>query len=86
MPTAIICSRVNRTGGEEAEELDNGQLRRAGKGYVLGVSSADVFRSWGKRRSVAGTSFEMTELNSEHSEVHRLQNNLQAIGEVNDTG
>src|SRR5258706_2131863 len=31
------------------------QLRRAGKGYVLGVSSAHVFRSWGKRRSVAGT-------------------------------
>jgi len=30
------------------------QLRRAGKGYVLGVSSARVFRSWGKR-SVAGT-------------------------------
>src|SRR5277367_270075 len=31
------------------------QLRRAGKGYVLGVSSAHVFQSWGKRRSVAGT-------------------------------
>ena len=31
------------------------QLRRAGKGYVLGVSSAHVFHSWGKRRSVAGT-------------------------------
>src|ERR1700731_1472664 len=30
------------------------QLRRAGKGYVLGVSSAHVFKSWGKRRSVAG--------------------------------
>src|SRR5215469_4371853 len=30
------------------------QLRRAGKGYVLGVSSAHIFRSWGKRRSVAG--------------------------------
>jgi len=30
------------------------QLRRAGKGYVLGVSSTHVFRSWGKRRSVAG--------------------------------
>src|ERR1700689_2752098 len=30
------------------------QLRRAGKGYVLGVSSAHVFQSWGKRRSVAG--------------------------------
>src|ERR1700745_3287039 len=31
------------------------QLRRAGKGYVLGVSSAHVFRSWGKRSPVAGT-------------------------------
>jgi SRSO17 transposase len=31
------------------------QLREAGKGYVLGVSSAHVFQSWGKRRSVAGT-------------------------------
>src|SRR5712675_1534531 len=28
------------------------QLRRAGKGYVLGVSSAHVFRSWGKRSPV----------------------------------
>jgi SRSO17 transposase len=31
------------------------QLRKAGKGYVLGVSRARVFQSWGKRRSVAGT-------------------------------
>src|SRR6186997_926134 len=31
------------------------QLRRAGKGYVLGVSSTHVFRSWGKRPPVAGT-------------------------------
>src|ERR1700704_4603298 len=30
-------------------------LRGAGKGYVLGVSSAHVFHSWGKRRSVSGT-------------------------------
>src|SRR5579863_10624908 len=30
------------------------QLRGAGKGYVLGVSSAHVFHSWGKRRSVTG--------------------------------
>src|SRR5476651_2637501 len=30
------------------------QLRRAGKGYVLGVSSAHVFQSWGKRQPVAG--------------------------------
>src|SRR6202030_1177599 len=27
-------------------------LRRAGRGYVLGVSSAHVFQSWRKRRSV----------------------------------
>ena len=30
-------------------------LRRAGKGYVLGVKSNDAFRSWGKPRTVAGT-------------------------------
>jgi SRSO17 transposase len=30
------------------------RLRRAGKGYVLGVSSAHVFQSWGKRQPVAG--------------------------------
>ena len=35
------------------------QLRRAGKGYVLGVSSAHVFQSWGKRRSVAGAAAEI---------------------------
>ena len=35
------------------------QLRRAGKGYVLGVSSAHVFRSWGKRRSAAGKAAEI---------------------------
>src|ERR1700720_4776515 len=37
------------------------QLRRAGKGYVLGVSSAHVFRSWGKRRSVAGTAADIAQ-------------------------
>ncbi len=35
------------------------QLRRAGKGCVLGVSSAHVFRSWGKRPPVAGTAAEI---------------------------
>ncbi|TAI59530.1 IS701 family transposase, partial [Bradyrhizobium sp. Leo170] len=30
-------------------------LRKAGKGYVLGVASNHVFRSWGKQRPVAGT-------------------------------
>ena len=37
------------------------QLRRAGKGYVLGVSSSHVFRSWGKRPPVAGTAAEIAE-------------------------
>ena len=37
-------------GGGDIEQ----QLRWAGKGYVLGVSSAHVFQSWGKQRSVAG--------------------------------
>src|SRR6202789_3784600 len=35
------------------------QLRRAGKGYVLGVSSAHVFRSWGKRPPIAGTAADL---------------------------
>jgi SRSO17 transposase len=30
-------------------------LRRAGKGYVLGVDAAHVFRSWGKPQPVAGS-------------------------------
>jgi SRSO17 transposase len=30
-------------------------LRKAGKGYVLGVASNHVFRSWGKQQSIAGT-------------------------------
>ena len=36
------------------------QLRRAGKGYVLGVSSAHVFRSWGKQQGrAAGTAADL---------------------------
>ena len=31
------------------------QLRKAGKGYVLGVSSAHIFHSWGKRPPVTTT-------------------------------
>ena len=34
-------------------------LRRAGKGYVLGVDSAHVFRSWGKPRRIAGTAVDI---------------------------
>jgi SRSO17 transposase len=30
-------------------------LRNAGKGYVLGVASNHVFRSWGKQQPIAGT-------------------------------
>lgn len=30
-------------------------LRKAGKGYVLGVASNHVFRSWGKKQMVGGT-------------------------------
>jgi SRSO17 transposase len=30
-------------------------LRRAGKGYVLGVSANRSFRSWGKPQAIAGT-------------------------------
>ncbi len=36
-------------------------LRRAGKGYVLGVAAAHVFRSWGKPRPVAGTAADIAQ-------------------------
>ena len=36
-------------------------LRRAGKGYVLGVGASQVFRSWGKRRAIAGTAADIAE-------------------------
>ena len=36
-----------------------GDLRHLGKGYVLGVGSTHVFRSWGKKRLVAGTAAEI---------------------------
>jgi SRSO17 transposase len=34
-------------------------LRHLGKGYVLGVDSAHVFRSWGKKRLIAGSAAEI---------------------------
>jgi SRSO17 transposase len=34
-------------------------LRRSGKGYVLGVDASHVFRSWGKPRAIAGTAAEI---------------------------
>ncbi len=36
-------------------------LRKAGKGYVLGVASNHVFRSWGKRQLVGGTTAKMAQ-------------------------
>ncbi len=36
-------------------------LRRAGKGYVLGVKSNDSFYSWGKPNAVAGTAKEIAD-------------------------
>ena len=36
-------------------------MRRAGKGYVLGVKSNDPFRSWGKPQTVAGTAKEIAD-------------------------
>jgi SRSO17 transposase len=38
-----------------------GDLRRLGKGYVLGVASAHVFRSWCKKPLFAGTAAEIVE-------------------------
>src|SRR5258705_1111452 len=45
----VAADSVYGTG--EVETL----LRKAGKGYVLGVASNHVFRSWGKPQPVAGT-------------------------------
>ena len=36
-------------------------LRRAGKGYVLGVNANHCFRSWGKPQAIAGTAKEIAE-------------------------
>jgi SRSO17 transposase len=35
------------------------ELRHLGKGYVLGVASTHEFKSWGKKRKVAGTAAEI---------------------------
>ena len=36
-------------------------LRRAGKGYVLGVTANHMFRSWGKKPPIAGTADEIAQ-------------------------
>ena len=44
------------------------QLRRAGKGYVLGAHATDPFNSWiGKTRPVAGTAEQIARGSSEAS-------------------
>jgi SRSO17 transposase len=45
----VAADSVYGTG--EVETL----LRKAGKGYVLGVASNHVFHSWGKQQPVAGS-------------------------------
>jgi SRSO17 transposase len=47
----MIARAISVYGTGEIETL----LRKAGKGYVLGVASNHVFRSWGKQQPVAGT-------------------------------
>jgi len=50
---------LTRARGFRFERLDLAEiealLRKAGKGYVLGVASNHVFHSWGKQQSIAGT-------------------------------
>jgi SRSO17 transposase len=36
------------------------ELRQLGKGYVLGVASTHEFKSWGKKRKIAGTAAKIT--------------------------
>lgn len=50
MPFAFLAAdSVYGTGEVETT------LRKAGKGYVLGVASSHVFRSWGKAQRLGGT-------------------------------
>src|SRR3954469_9804032 len=55
-------------------------LRRAGKGYVLGVSATSQFNSWGAKPPVAGTAAEIAD-NLDPSAWHRLSAGVGAKGE-----
>ena len=55
-------------------------LRRAGKGYVLGVNSTSQFNSWGAKPPVAGTAAEIAD-NLDPSAWHRLSAGAGAKGE-----
>jgi chemotaxis protein histidine kinase CheA len=49
-----IFERCLRRSGWQRRR-DNALLRKAGKGYVLGVASNHVFHSWGRQQAIAGT-------------------------------
>ena len=55
-------------------------LRRAGKGYVLGVSATSQFNSWGTKPPAAGTAAEIAD-NLDPSAWHRLSAGAGAKGE-----
>ena len=55
-------------------------LRRAGKGYVLGVSATSQFNSWGAKPAVAGTAAEIAGA-LDPSAWHRLSAGAGAKGE-----
>src|SRR6188508_2964651 len=55
-------------------------LRRAGKGYVLGVAATSQFTSWGAKPPVAGTAAEIAD-NLDPSAWHRLSAGAGAKGE-----
>jgi SRSO17 transposase len=56
VPFAFVAAdSVYGTGGIET------LLRKAGKGYVLGVAANRVFRSWGKKQLVAGTAVKIAQ-------------------------
>jgi SRSO17 transposase len=63
-------------------------LRRAGKGYVLGTDSVHVLRSWDKPRSVTGTAEEIAwlELNSTSWKIISDQRLTRARVVVSTTG
>src|SRR3954462_34455 len=55
-------------------------LRRAGKGYVLGVSATSQFNSWGDKPPVAGTAAAIAD-NLDPSAWHRLSAGVGSKGE-----
>ena len=55
-------------------------LRRAGKGYVLGVAATSQFNSWGAKPPVAGTAAAIAD-NLDPSAWHRLSAGTGAKGE-----